>query len=207
MEIFNAFVITAGLYVFKYGQSHGNTDDEEMSEYFPLGMLLICLYIAADSFTSNWQERIYKTYPIHSFQMMVGVNMFSATISLCLCAPRMWDVQLFCQDHPAVLLHMVLMSSCSAIGQLFIFYTIKKFGAVVFATAMTSRSILSVLISISIFGHTITPIGAFGLCISFSGLIWKVWLKRAKSLKKKAAKAAARQRELEMTRTSSEGKV
>merc|ERR550534_1951599 len=81
MEIFNAFVITAGLYVFKYGQSHGNTDDEEMSEYFMLGMFLISCYIAADSFTSNWQQRIYSEYPIHSFQMMVGVNMFSSTIS------------------------------------------------------------------------------------------------------------------------------
>jgi len=72
---------------------------------------------------------------------------------------------------------------------------------------MTSRSILSVLISIIIFGHTITPIGAFGLCISFSGLIWKVWLKRAKSLKKKAAKAAARQRpEIQLCTASSETK-
>jgi adenosine 3'-phospho 5'-phosphosulfate transporter B2 len=202
MEVFNAVVITAGLFVYKFGQSQGHTDDEEMSDYFMLGMFLITCYIMADSFTSNWQQKIYSQYPIHSFQMMVGVNMFSATISLCLCAPKFWTVKAFCEDHPLVLMHMVLMSSCSAFGQLFIFYTIKKFGAVVFATAMTSRSILSVLISISIFGHTITPIGAFGLCISFSGLIWKVWLKRQKTLKKKAEKAAerARQRELEMSR-------
>jgi len=69
--------------------------------------------------------------------------------------------------------------------QLFIFYTIKKFGAVVFATAMVSRSIMSVLLSIVLFNHAITLIGGFGMAISFGGLIWKVYLKYDKSRKKK----------------------
>ena len=45
------------------------------------------------------------------------IRMFSSTISLCLCAPKFWDVKAFCEDHPLVLMHMVLMSSCSALGK------------------------------------------------------------------------------------------
>eukprot|EP00494_Astrolonche_serrata_P029225 UN29492 len=84
MEIFNAIVITLGLVVFKFGQSQGGTDDEELSDYFLLGMVLISCYIICDSFTSNWQSRVYSTYSVGSLQMMVGINAFSTCYLLLL---------------------------------------------------------------------------------------------------------------------------
>jgi adenosine 3'-phospho 5'-phosphosulfate transporter B2 len=41
------------------------------------------------------------------------------------------------------------------VGQLFIFYTLKKFGPVVFTIIMTIRQMLSMIISCVIFGHPI----------------------------------------------------
>lgn len=190
-EILNAGSITIGLFVFKWGQSSAKTDDEEMGEYFFLGMILIGSYIFCDAFTSNWQQRIFKEYKVHQFQMMAGVNIFSTSFSGLLCAPKFFSVFAFCADHPACIFHIICMSCCSAVGQLFIFYTIKKFGAVVFATAMVSRSIISVLLSIALFNHTITAVGAFGMAISFGGLICKVYLKYDKSQKKKLQKQKA----------------
>lgn len=190
LEIVNVLVITGGLIVFKYGQSMGHTDDEEMGEYFVLGMILISGYVLADSFTSNWQQKINTEYKVHSFQMMVGVNMFSASISFAMCFPKMGRTLLYVFDHPYCMFHVLMMSICSALGQLFIFYTIKKFGAVIFATAMTSRNIFSVLISIVLFDHPVTPVGALGMAISFGGLIWKVYLKHQASQRKKLLKKA-----------------
>merc|ERR1719476_55535 len=162
-----------------------------MSAYFALGMVLISCYVLADSFTSNWQQRINKQFKIHSFQMMVGVNLWSVSVSLLMCAPRMIPILNFIADHPTCFWHIFAMSVCSAIGQLFIFYTINKFGAVIFATAMTSRNIFSVLISIFLYNHPITPIGGLGMAISFGGLIWKVVLKK-KATDAKKAKARAK---------------
>merc|ERR1719474_270473 len=103
---------------------------------------------------------------------------WSVTVSFLMCAPRFFIILGFVGDHPLCMFHILAMSCCSAIGQLFIFYTINKFGAVIFATAMTSRNIFSVLISIFLYNHPITPIGGLGMAISFGGLIWKVWIKK-----------------------------
>ena len=41
-------------------------------------------------------------------------------------------------------------------GQLFILFTIREFGSLVFATIMTSRQFLSILLSCIIFMHPLT---------------------------------------------------
>lgn len=42
-------------------------------------------------------------------------------------------------------------------GQLVIVFTIRRFGALVFATIMTTRQFASVLLSCITFGHPLTP--------------------------------------------------
>ena len=57
--------------------------------------------------------------------------------------------------NPTVVFHIITMAICSAIGQLFIFYTIKRYGPLVFATIQTVRQFLSVVLSIVFFAHPI----------------------------------------------------
>ncbi|KAI2492708.1 UAA transporter family [Fragilaria crotonensis] len=54
-------------------------------------------------------------------------------------------------------------SICSTIGQIFIFYTIKNFGAVVFTLIMTTRILLSIAFSCILYGHEVTGVGFMGL--------------------------------------------
>jgi hypothetical protein len=49
--------------------------------------------------------------------------------------------------------------------QLFIFYTIKTFGPVVFAIIMSTRILLSIAASCFLYGHPIPPLGACVDCI------------------------------------------
>lgn len=41
------------------------------------GLILLASYIVFDSFTSNWQSALFKTYGMSSVQMMCAVNLFS----------------------------------------------------------------------------------------------------------------------------------
>lgn len=41
------------------------------------GLILLGSYILFDSFTSNWQSVLFKTYGMSSVQMMCAVNLFS----------------------------------------------------------------------------------------------------------------------------------
>lgn len=43
----------------------------------------------------------------------------------------------FVVQYPVFLLHLVLLSFCSAVGQVFIFRTLSLYGALVFAVVMT----------------------------------------------------------------------
>ena len=58
-------------------------------------------------------------------------------------------------------LTLLLMLSCM-VGTLFISYTIKTFGSLVFATIMTTRQFLSILLSCLLFAH---PLSAGQWCV------------------------------------------
>ncbi len=62
----------------------------------------------------------------------------------------------FVSRHPDALSSMVLLSLAATIGALFISYTIKTFGALVFATIMTTRQFLSILLSCILFAHPLS---------------------------------------------------
>ncbi|CAN0547131.1 unnamed protein product, partial [Ectocarpus sp. 12 AP-2014] len=59
----------------------------------------------------------------------------------------------FLSTYPAALYHVVTLSVTSATGQLFIFYTIKKFGPIIFTIIMTTRQMVSLVVSAVVFGH------------------------------------------------------
>ncbi|CAM9986110.1 unnamed protein product [Sphacelaria rigidula] len=49
--------------------------------------------------------------------------------------------------YPESVVHVCTLSVTSATGQLFIFYTIKKFGPIIFTIIMTTRQMLSLVVS------------------------------------------------------------
>lgn len=152
------------------------------------GLFLLCLYMVFDSFTSNWQDDIFKTYGIDSIQMMCGVNLFSCmfTAASLLVQGGFTEGIQFSSGHPAFLFDCVVLSISSAVGQLFIFYTIQKFGAVVFTIIMTLRQAVAILLSCLIYHHNISPLGVFGIVIVFLAISIRVYSShRLKSMRRK----------------------
>merc|ERR1712070_190940 len=102
-------------------------------------------------------------------------------------------------QNPGILPHILTMSVCSAIGQLFIFHTIKKYGPLVFATIQTVRQLLSIILSILFFGHPINAMEGLGITIVFLALSTQTgykWQQR-KSLKDEAIEIVKEPAELE----------
>ena len=64
---------------------------------------------------------------------------------------------------------------CSAIGQLFIFFTIAEFGPVVFTIIMTLRQAFAILLSCLIYGHPVGLLGIFGITVVFSALFLRIY--------------------------------
>ena len=68
---------------------------------------------------------------------------------------------------------MLTLSLTSATGQLFIFYTIKKFGPIVFTIMMTTRQMLSLTVSCVVFGHKLGGGAVLGTCVVFGVLFYR----------------------------------
>jgi solute carrier family 35 (adenosine 3'-phospho 5'-phosphosulfate transporter), member B2 len=184
-EYIVAIAISVGMVFFLSGSY-------DHSKHTPIttitGLFLLCLYMIFDSFTSNWQSEIFKSYGITSLQMMAGVNLFSTMFtaaSLFVQGGFSEGIQ-FSSEHPKFLVDCIILSVSSAVGQLFIFYTIAKFGAVVFTIIMTLRQAVAILLSCLIYQHDISPLGVVGILIVFLAIFIRVYSShRIKKLRKK----------------------
>ncbi|KAG8470925.1 hypothetical protein KFE25_009346 [Diacronema lutheri] len=177
LDWFVALAVTGGVLAFKLNEATdapraGGTESAGV-EAEVLGYVLIAGYMAFDSFTSNWQEALFREYPaITPVQMMRQVNLFSATFTAfgLLLTSEAFTMPAFLARHPDCALHIATISVCSATGQLFIFYTIKQFGALVFATINTVRTLFSVVLSFLVFSHAINAGEALGIASVFAAL-------------------------------------
>uniref|UniRef100_A0A8C1IKD0 Adenosine 3'-phospho 5'-phosphosulfate transporter 1 n=1 Tax=Cyprinus carpio TaxID=7962 RepID=A0A8C1IKD0_CYPCA len=184
-EYFTAVLISLGVSMFLLSSS---TDKHPSTVTTFSGVVILGGYIVFDSFTSNWQDNLFK-YKMSSVQMMFGVNLFSCllTVGSLLEQGAFFDSLAFMMRHSEFAFHAVLLSVCSACGQLFIFYTISQFGAAVFTIIMTLRQAIAILLSCFLYGHAVTLVGALGVGVVFLALFLRIY---ARSRVKKSSKRA-----------------
>ncbi|CAG2055716.1 unnamed protein product [Timema podura] len=202
-EYITAVLISVGMTFFMLGSS--NQGKETGVTTFS-GLVLLGSYMLFDSFTSNWQGELFTQYSMSSVQMMCGVNLFSClftAVSLLqqggfyhslnfmlqvgtntsrIPCKSFLDTGLF--QFPKFMLDCVILSLCSACGQLFIFYTIATFGPVVFVIIMTIRQLLAILLSCLIYHHYISAMGIAGVIIVFVAVFLRIYCnQRLKAIK------------------------
>lgn len=144
------------------------------------GVVLLFLFLFFDSFTGQWQSRMFQLNKSMSpLQMMLIMNAFSATFSFITLVHQeeLFKSLAFVYDHPTMLLHLLVFILASTIGQLFIFYTVKSFGAVVFAIIMSLRILFSTLLSCVVYSHPIHELGLLGIFIVFGANAYRIKMK------------------------------
>lgn len=169
-----ALVITLGVALFSLAMK----SPKEETETQLLGLMFLMLYISFDSFTSQWQDKVYTKYGrknVDPYQMMLGVNMSAivfTTAGLIVSGdfPVVWE---FLLANPVVLQYNIITAITSASGQLCIFYTIREFGPVVFTLIMIIRQMLSICISAFYFHHHISAKAFFGMTLVFGVLFYQ----------------------------------
>ncbi|VEN55543.1 unnamed protein product [Callosobruchus maculatus] len=85
---------------------------------------------------------------------------------------------------PQFIVDAILLSLCSAGGQLFIYNTVSSFGPLVFVIISTIRQGFSVLLSCMIYQHHVSAVGIFGVCLVFFSMLLRTYCGyRIKTLK------------------------
>lgn len=176
-EYFTASLISVGVALFLLATDMRTSIRTTETTF--AGIIILIGYMAFDSFTSNWQSEIFKTYKVSSIQMMFGVNVFSSTLTLgsLLFRGAFFPSVIFFFSHADFSFHVTLISICSAVGQLFIYHTISVFGPMVFTLIMTTRQAISILLSCIIYGHTLGFQAVAGVLVVFLALFLRVYFK------------------------------
>lgn len=147
------------------------------------GLGILCFYLTFDSFTGNWQSLLFERYHISSLHMMAYVNACSillTTLSL-IQQSDFFSAFFLLFQNGSLARDCILLSVCSAIGQLFIFNTISNFGIVVFTMIMVLRQVFAILLSVVIYSHTISAYGFVGVAIVFGVLFYQSYTKLRRS--------------------------
>jgi len=181
-DYFVALVIGIGIAMFmastddlSFGTDYlGNT---EVASAKWTGVMLLALFLFFDSFTSQFQSRMFRRHvDLSMVELMFATSAYSTVLSaITLVHTHELSAALsFVLQHSEIHFHFFMFSICSTIGQLFIYYTIKNFGAVVFTLIMTTRILLSIALSCILYGHQVTASGFFGLLLVLGAVLYRI---------------------------------
>lgn len=181
------------------------------------GLLLLFINLLLDGLTNATQDHVFTSPNLYSRysgpQMMVAQNFLATvlTTSYLLITPYLTEdapiVSLlpfqippsaglelssaigFLQRHPQALKEVLGFAACGAVGQVFIYYTLSKFSSLLLVTVTVTRKMLSMIISVFWFGHSLTPGQWLGVLLVFGGVGAEGIVQRREKKAKEAAKA------------------
>ncbi|KAH7405406.1 hypothetical protein KP509_15G068900 [Ceratopteris richardii] len=139
------------------------------------GILLMAGYLGFDGFTSTFQDKLFKGYNMDIYNQVFYVTLCSSFFSMSgLLMQGQWLPALdFLHRHPDCFYDILLLSMVATASQFFISYTIRTFGALIFSIIMTTRQLISILLSCIWFAHPLSLQQLIGGLVVFSSLYLK----------------------------------
>ncbi|KAH1066839.1 hypothetical protein J1N35_031826 [Gossypium stocksii] len=177
-----AFLVTLGCSIFILFPA--GTDVSPYSkgrESTVWGVSLMVGYLGFDGFTSTFQDKLFKGYDMEIHNQIFYTTSCSCILSLTglLLQGHLLSAIDFVYRHSDCFLDIVLLSTVATVSQFFISYTIRTFGALTFAAVMTTRQLVSIMLSCVWFSHPLSWEQWIGAVIVFGSLYSKNFLKTA----------------------------
>lgn len=175
----------------------------------PLGFALLFASLFMDGVTGPLQERLVARYKPSTHELMFWQNICSvAWLTLaCILTGEGARAIAFIVRYPSTLADMMAFSFVSALGQNFIFYTVRNFNALIVTTITTTRKMFTVLLSIFLYNHSMVSRQWFGLLLVFVAITWEAVAKQKAKVAKAAKIASETLSELSASTTAQEKKA
>lgn len=173
-EFVCVFLITVGVAMFSWKSKKSAVPTS------PLGFALLFASLFMDGVTGPLQERLVARHKPSTHELMFWQNICSVawlSVGLFVSGEGMRAIS-FVMRHPMVMTDVMLFSLVSAIGQNFIFYTVRNFNALIVTTITTTRKMFTVLLSIFVFNHAMVPRQWIGLILVFAAIAWEAVAKQ-----------------------------
>lgn len=177
-----------GLGIALFAQHNASTVTSKLAQpNSMLGYSLVAVNLIFDGYTNSSQDHLNSLSPNNPpLHMMAWMNFWTAAYSavyMFAVTGKGLGVLGFCQRHPAAAWDMMLFCLCGALGQLFVFLTIKLFSSLVTTLVCTTRKFFSILFSVLVNGNPLLPEQWAAAAMVFSGLIASSFVTRRQKRK------------------------
>ncbi|CDO76096.1 hypothetical protein BN946_scf184649.g22 [Trametes cinnabarina] len=190
-------MVTLGITMFMgFGKEKPSkaSKNAHLSAYTQLiGITYLLINLLIDGATNSTQDEIFARYRVTGQQMMFWINLFSTVLTSIISVlplpyipvlhPSNSGTELqgaleFIRTHPSVITPLAQFALTGALGQLFIFETLQHFGSLTLVTITLTRKLFTMLLSVIVYHHKLTPGQWLGAAVVFAGISVEAWVKR-----------------------------
>ena len=164
----NVIIITTGVALFMGAGS--STRKSGGGETTLLGGVLLSISLCFDGATGAYEDKLMGNDHVEPFDLMYNIQLGKSVISFCTLVATN-GLSTFIQTIYNGGFTLVVLGLTGALGQVFVFVTISKFGALNCALIGLARKILSLLLSFVLYGHTLNAFQTVGLLLSLTAMI------------------------------------
>jgi UDP-galactose transporter B1 len=166
----NVIIITTGVALFMSGGSSTKKSGASGTESTLMGAIMLSISLCFDGATGAYEDKLMGNDHVGPFDLMFNIQLGKAVISfVTLIATN--GINEFVHTLSSGGIMLVVLGVTGAIGQVFVFVTISKFGALNCALIGLGRKMLSLLLSFILYGHTLNAIQTIGLALSLIAMI------------------------------------
>lgn len=198
------FMVTTGITIFmglgdeKKGKAKSRGDVNSNGAQTPyanvIGITYLLINLALDGAVNSTQDEIFARYKVTGQQMMFWINVFCTAVSTFLSLlplpyipvihpstdgrTELGGAIAFVRTHPSIIIPLAQFVFTGALGQLFIFETLQHFGSLTLVTITLTRKLFTMLLSVAVYKHVLTPGQWLGAATVFAGISVEAFVKR-----------------------------
>lgn len=180
-KYFIALVVTVGVVTFTLSGSGSKSKSLSADDNQVYGLIVLAASLLLDAYVNSSQDSLFKKFKsITGAHLMIYLNCFTMVYASSYALLFTTEFQDTWNNYSVLngdVKVMFYYSLCGAIGQIFIFLTLENFSSVVLVTVNVTRKIISMALSVVIFGHHLGFYQWLGVLLVFVGVFlesaWK----------------------------------
>lgn len=186
-KYFVALVVTGGVITFTLAKSSSKKSNNDGQTV--LGMAQLFFSMVLDGLTNSTQDQLFKTqkglkakYTVNGTVLMCVLNSFMFVITLLYALTFKFEKEInipieFINKYPEVLKDILIFGVFGSCGQIFVFIILEKFDSIILVTATVTRKMLSMVLSVILFGHSLNAQQIAGVALVFIGIGYEALIK------------------------------
>lgn len=184
--------VTLGVIIFTLAHTSSKSKADISDGRTGLGMCQLIGSMLLDGLTNSTQDQLFKLQAPSSSKtkitkltgasLMCVLNAFICFNTLAYALIFKYNSEVtytinFIHHYPPVLLNILEFAILGSIGQVFVFIILEKFDSLILITSTVTRKMISMILSVVLFGHYLTSLQWCGVGLVFGGIGYEALVK------------------------------